>query len=480
MLICPNGHGPREGRYCPDCGGELIVAAPGGDSLRIRSHDLQASASVNPTFILPGATGSGGPPVRVKCIECGKKPLEAETFDCMGPCGRANLCLKHFDETYSVCDSCAALRRGDAQQEAARVAGLEAEVKAQAGALRKVEAEVKVKVEALAQAEAQVKTQAQTLAHAEAALAEWRPRAERAEKALAQAEAQVKAKANALTQVEAEVKVKVEALAHAEVALAEWRGRAEKAEGQLAEIARKAREAEAARQAELKRQREAAEAARRQAEEAAKQGSAWQQIGIELIKIPAGEFLYGDDKQKVALPEFWLAKTPVTNAQYKAFVDATGHQPPSHWSDGQIPKGKETHPVVNVSWDDAQAFCRWAGLRLPAEQEWEKAARGTDGREYPWGSAAPTDQLCNFNRNVKDTTSVGRYSPAGDSPYGLADMAGNVREWCEDWYDSGHKYRVMRGGSWLNEQWYVRAAYRDRVNPEGWLDNLGFRCARSS
>ncbi len=417
MLICPNGHGPREGRYCPDCGGELIVAAPGGDSLRIRSHDLQASASVNPTFILPGATGSGGPPVRVKCIECGKKPLEAETFDCMGPCGRANLCLKHFDETYSVCDSCAALRRGDAQQEAARVAGLEAEVKAQAGALRKVEAEVKVKVEALA---------------------------------------------------------------HAEVALAEWRGRAEKAEGQLAEIARKAREAEAARQAELKRQREAAEAARRQAEEAAKQGSAWQQIGIELIKIPAGEFLYGDDKQKVALPEFWLAKTPVTNAQYKAFVDATGHQPPSHWSDGQIPKGKETHPVVNVSWDDAQAFCRWAGLRLPAEQEWEKAARGTDGREYPWGSAAPTDQLCNFNRNVKDTTSVGRYSPAGDSPYGLADMAGNVREWCEDWYDSGHKYRVMRGGSWLNEQWYVRAAYRDRVNPEGWLDNLGFRCARSS
>ena len=275
-----------------------------------------------------------------------------------------------------------------------------------------------------------------------------------------------------------------------EKALAEWRGRGEKAEAQLAEIARQARDAEVAQEAELKDRFEKSRASnldipsflrrtRTDNKGVAKPRPIWQRIGIELIKIPAGEFLYGEDKQKVTLPEYWIAKTPVTNAQYKAFVDATSHHAPSHWSGGQVPKGKENHPVVHVSWDDAQTFCAWAGLRLPAEQEWEKTARGTDGREYPWGNAAPTDKLCNFNQNVKDTTPVGRYSPGGDSPYGTVDMTGNVWEWCMDWYDSEHKCRVVRGGSWFIEEGFARAADRGRYVPGNRFDNLGFRCARS-
>jgi len=173
----------------------------------------------------------------------------------------------------------------------------------------------------------------------------------------------------------------------------------------------------------------------------------WQKIGIELIKIPAGEFLYGERMQTVNLPEFWIAKTPITNAQYKAFVEATGYTAPQHWTRGEIPRGKKHHPVTYVSWDDARAFCQWVGGELPSEQQWEKAAREKDGREYPWGNQAPDANRCNFNDNVGDTTPVDKYS-TGASPYGVLAMAGNVMEWCEDWYDSGHISRVMRGGSW--------------------------------
>ena len=166
---------------------------------------------------------------------------------------------------------------------------------------------------------------------------------------------------------------------------------------------------------------------------------------LEFVQVPTGGFLYGENKQRMGLDTFWIARAPLTNAQYKVFVEATKYTAPSHWDSGRIPTGKESHPVVNVSWDDAQAFCRWAGVRLPTEREWEKAARGTDGRTYPWGEAAPNGELCNFNNLVGDTTAVGGYTK-GVSPYGLLDMAGNVWEWCEDWYETG-KTRVLRGGA---------------------------------
>lgn len=197
--------------------------------------------------------------------------------------------------------------------------------------------------------------------------------------------------------------------------------------------------------------------------------------GLEFVKIPAGEFLYGENKQKLSLDEFWIARTPVTNAQYQVFVRATGYQAPAHWSNGAPPKSKEQHPVVKVSWEDAQKFCGWAGVSLPGERQWEKAGRWSDGRTYPWGEAGPDGRRCNFANQVGDTTAVGSY-PEGASPYGVLDMAGNVWEWCEDLYRPGEQYRVLRGGSFGDSADLVRCASRDYfVRPVSFFDLIGFR-----
>jgi formylglycine-generating enzyme required for sulfatase activity len=233
-------------------------------------------------------------------------------------------------------------------------------------------------------------------------------------------------------------------------------------------------------------------------------------IHLELVRVPAGEFLMGSDPEKdedamdreqpqhtIDLPEFAIGKYPVTNAQYAAFVQATDHMTPKHWEDGEIPSGKEDHPVVNVSWEDAMDFCQWLsqetgkGFVLPSEAEWEKAARGTDGRIYPWGDEDPTAELCNFSVNVGDTTPVGNYSPEGDSPYECADMAGNVWEWTrsvyKDYpYDSedgredldagGDVRRVVRGGAFDFPEYYVRCAFRlDGDFPDYRFWYFGFR-----
>ncbi len=214
-------------------------------------------------------------------------------------------------------------------------------------------------------------------------------------------------------------------------------------------------------------------------------------IHLEFVRVPAGEFLMGSDpaKDKLAhdseqpqhrlhVPEFYIARTPLTNTQYAAFVKGTKHDVPEHWRNGKAPSGKENHPVVHISWHDAIAFCEWLSQEtgqsfgLPTEAEWEKAARGIDGRIYPWGDKPPTSELCNFANNVRDTTPVGQYSPQGNSPYGCVDMAGNVWEWCrtkwEDNYDNyqddnnleGDAYRVLRGGASRGILRYVRCAVR--------------------
>jgi formylglycine-generating enzyme required for sulfatase activity len=233
----------------------------------------------------------------------------------------------------------------------------------------------------------------------------------------------------------------------------------------------------------------------------------WERDGKEMVRVPAGEFLYGDKKKKVELPEFWIDKTPVTNAEYARFVAATGHEPPKHWKGKAPPKKIADHPVIYVPWHDAVAYAEWAGKRLPTEQEWEKAARGTDGRKYPWGDQEPTSELCNFEEEIPawlrilreegleepstdvleepstdvseiHTTPVGKYSPQGDSPYGCMDMAGNVWEWTASDYDKSNK--VLRGGSWSNRADLVRGAYRFRSSPVYRGGNVGFRCARGS
>jgi formylglycine-generating enzyme required for sulfatase activity len=200
----------------------------------------------------------------------------------------------------------------------------------------------------------------------------------------------------------------------------------------------------------------------------------WLADGKEMVRVPAGEFLYGDEKERVELPEYWIDKAPVTNDEYASFVAATEHAAPKDWKKQQPPKDMLDHPVVNVSWNDAVAYATWAGKDLPTEQEWEKAARGTGGRLFPWGDQEPTVQLCNFDKNVNRTTPVGKYSPQGDSPYGCVDIAGNVFEWTATDYDSGSK--VLRGGSWYSDWSVVRVTDRFRGAPGHRDNDVGFRC----
>jgi formylglycine-generating enzyme required for sulfatase activity len=195
--------------------------------------------------------------------------------------------------------------------------------------------------------------------------------------------------------------------------------------------------------------------------------------GLEMLHIPAGPFLFGDKKQPAFLPDFWMAKTAVTNAHYAKFVQDTRQKAPSHWENGQCPKALADHPVVNVSWHDVAAYVQWAGLQLPTEQQWQKVARGDDGREYPWGNE--WKPYCNtMEASIGTTTPVGYYSPFGDSPFGCVDMSGNVWEWTNSWFDDDKIARVLCGGSWDYSPQYARVADRHWHNPVH-FDPIGFR-----
>ncbi len=197
--------------------------------------------------------------------------------------------------------------------------------------------------------------------------------------------------------------------------------------------------------------------------------------GRPMVLVPAGEFYFGPDRVKLTLPDFYIDRFPVTNAEYKKFVEATGAPEPTHWRRGTWPEGKADHPVVNVTWEQAAAYAEWAGKRLPTEEEWEKAARGTDGREWPWGSTFDPSR-CNTNESgIWDTTPVGKYSPAGDSPYGAADMAGNVWEWIGG--KPSPLRMPLRGGDWLDTMEEARTHSRRMHTPKRKNDFIGFRCA---
>jgi formylglycine-generating enzyme required for sulfatase activity len=197
--------------------------------------------------------------------------------------------------------------------------------------------------------------------------------------------------------------------------------------------------------------------------------------GRPMVLVPAGEFLTGPDRGKASTGAFYIDRFLVTNVEYKKFVQATGHGDPPHWRRGTWPEGKADHPVVQVTWESAAAYAQWAGKRLPTEEEWEKAARGTDGRVWPWGNLFDAAK-CNTNEGgLWDTTPVGKYSPDGDSPYGCVDMAGNVWEWIGG--KPSPLRMPLRGGDWLDTQVEATTFSRRMHTPKRKNDFVGFRCA---
>jgi len=244
----------------------------------------------------------------------------------------------------------------------------------------------------------------------------------------------------------------------------------------------------------------------------------------EMVLVPAGSFLMGSDKKvdknayapefprrSVYLDGFEIDKYEVTTVQFLRFVLATNRPPLLDWryDGGNFQESMAAHPVMHVSWDDADAYCKWAGKRLPTSAEWEKAARGDDGRLYPWGNQPPGPSRANFGRTglsgpVRDRPerlmlyppiiSVNKYENAV-SPYGVYQMSGNVAEWTADWYDANYyktapdrnpkgpergTQKAFRGGGWIDSSPSIRPAQRNGADPNTKMNWLGFRCARSA
>lgn len=234
-----------------------------------------------------------------------------------------------------------------------------------------------------------------------------------------------------------------------------------------------------------------------------------------MVYIPAGEFTIGSNDvdtnalakefgakqlvffenekpvRKIFLKDFYIGKFEITNKEYKLFIAESGHKPPVHWKSGMFKTGKDIHPVINITWFDADAYCKWAGKRLPAEEEWEKTARGPDGSQYPWGNNFDKKKA---NLSKGHTTQVGSMSE-DKSYYGVYDLGGNVMEWTGSWYkpypgstfqskDFGEKYRVLKGGygsvagHYNLGNFYSRGSFRNYFPPTGKGIDVGFRCAK--
>ncbi len=240
---------------------------------------------------------------------------------------------------------------------------------------------------------------------------------------------------------------------------------------------------------------------------------------LDWILIPSGEFSMGTDgeegqaderpKHKVFLDAFYIAKYETSNIQYHTFLEATDHRLPENccdskynlWLEHKVPDDVGNLPVVNISWDDAAVFCKWNGGRLPSEAEWEKAARGTDERLYPWGNEPVSRERANYSSaSVRFWDGLGTLDKVtqgsfGRSPYGVYQMAGNLWEWTQDWYEEAYyaksapknplsssagTMRVIRGGSWRNTSDALRASNRNKHIPDSRVLYIGIRCAKDA
>lgn len=229
--------------------------------------------------------------------------------------------------------------------------------------------------------------------------------------------------------------------------------------------------------------------------------------GAPSAAVPAGAFWMGVDgfqglederpRHQVWLDAYSMDLDEVTVGRYAAFLGATGRAAPVFWDTVDL-KVHADRPVIGVDWGDADAYCRWAGRRLPTEAEWEKAARGTDERPYPWGTQVPNADLANFALGARFSYSqtlmpVGRYEK-GKGPYGMYDLAGNVWEWVQDWYATNYyenspernpqgpeqgQFKVLRGGSWSELPKYLLTYGRFKLPPNTRNSYTGFRCAKS-
>ena len=228
------------------------------------------------------------------------------------------------------------------------------------------------------------------------------------------------------------------------------------------------------------------------------------QDGAPMVLVPAGEFTMGsdegdDDEQpihRVVLDSFYLDTFEVTNGRFAKFVAAIQSEPPWGFADQETPVVHADRPVRWVNWMEALGYCLWAGKRLPTEAEWEKAARGTDGRTYPWGNDPPTAAHAVFGltEGAETVSPIGNRNP-GSSPYGVHDLAGNLYEWVTDWYDDAFytqhapsnprgpgegTTKVQRGGSYINSPYRLRAAFRTTGDPTEHDPHVGFRCAHDA
>jgi formylglycine-generating enzyme required for sulfatase activity len=223
--------------------------------------------------------------------------------------------------------------------------------------------------------------------------------------------------------------------------------------------------------------------------------------------IPGGEFWMGNDatdgtdnnqrdntplnsndarpRHRATVGAFYLDKTEVTCAQYKKYCDETGYPVPPDWKNGQYAPDKANVPVTRVNWYEAVAYAKWAGKRLPTESEWEKAARGPDGRNFPWGDGWDPQRAVNDSNGPIPVGS----RPTGASPEGVMDLAGNVFEWTSSWFDAypnsptkqpdfGTKLKVVRGGAWISGQLLSQSWYRAVNRPQSRTEWIGFRCVK--